>query len=356
MLTATTRSRDLITSYAEDMELFRTGVRKFWFVVLLAIVAVAPHAGAAIGGNYVPYILNQAAIAVIVALGLNLLLGSAGLVSLGHAGFLAVGAYVSGYLAGTIGLPFWMTITLSGVFTGLIGVIVGLPALRLKGIYLALSTLAFQFIVEHVIIHWESVTGGANGLAVASPELGTFAFDTDIRFYYLSAPIAILLGLGMANLMRSRFGRALIALRDSDVAAEAVGVNLARYKTLAFGVSAAYAGVAGSLYAHYLQYIGPDHFNILLSIEYLVMIIVGGPGSILGSVLGAVFITLLPEGIRFAEDALRGMSAGLILPDLRAMILGLLLVGVIAFEPEGLAGRWRKIKEYWTEWPFQKPS
>ncbi len=151
-----------------------------------------------------------------------------------------------------------MTVTISGLVTGLIGVVVGLPALRIKGLYLALATLAFYFITEHVISHWESMTGGANGMVVARPSLGDFAFDTDLSFYFIAAPIALFLGLGMANLLRSRFGRALVALRDSDVAAEAVGVNLARYKTLAFGLSAAYAGVAGSLIAHYLGYIGPS--------------------------------------------------------------------------------------------------
>ena len=156
----------------------------------------------------------------------------------------------------------------------------------------------------------------------------------------------------MANLQRSRIGRALVALRDSDVAAEAVGVNLARYKTLAFGVSAAYAGIAGSLLAHYLGYIGPDHFHVMLSIEYVVMIIVGGPGSILGAVLGAVFITSLPELTRFGQEGLRELYPALVLPDLSALVMGLVLIGFIAFEPEGLAGRWRKIREYWTTWPF----
>ena len=189
-------------------------------------------------------------------------------------------------------------------------------------------------------------------MIVPAPALGSFAFDTDLRFYYIAAPLALLLGLAMVNLQRSRFGRALVAIRDSDVAAEAVGVNLARYKTLAFGVSAAYAGVAGSLLAHYLGYIGPDHFTVMKSIEYVVMIIVGGPGSILGSLLGAIFVTWLPEVMRFGEEALRSFFPHLVFPDLRAIVMGLVLILFIAFEPEGLAGRWRKIREYWTTWPF----
>ncbi|MBI2503829.1 MAG: branched-chain amino acid ABC transporter permease [Candidatus Latescibacteria bacterium] len=346
--------RDLVISYDEDLQLFRTGVKRCWFGVLVVGLAAAPWAGAALGGNYAVYLLNLTGIAVIVALGLNLLIGSTGLVSLGHAAFLAVGAYTAGVLANRLGFPFWMTLTLSGIFTGGIGVIVGLPALRLKGLYLGLATLAFQFVTEHLILHWEGLTGGANGMAVPRPALGEFTFGTDLRFYYLTAPLALLLGLGIANLQRSRFGRALVAIRDSDVAAEAVGVDLARYKTLAFGVSAAYAGVAGSLFAHYLGYIGPDHFTVLLSVEYLTMVIMGGMGSILGSVLGAILATLLPEGLRLAEGALRQSYPSLVFPDLRALVMGLVLILFIVFEPEGLAGLWRRVREYWQEWPFSK--
>ncbi len=353
-MAATGKYRDLVTSYAEDLQLFRTNVRKFWFVLLLLGLVALPWAGSALGGNYYLYLINLTIIGIIVALGMNLLLGCAGLISLGHAAFVAVGAYTAAILAEKLGFPFWMTIAFSGIITGLIGVIVGLPALRIKGLYLALATLAFHFITEHVITHWESMTGGANGMMVPRPTLGDFEFDSDLSFYYIVAPIALLAGLGLANLLRSRFGRALIALRDSDVAAEAVGVNLARYKTLAFGLSAAYAGVAGSLLAHYLGYIGPDHFSIFLSVEYVVMVIVGGLGSILGAVLGAIFITLLPEGMRFVEEALRSAFPHMVFPDLRALIMGAVLIFFIAFEPEGLAGRWRKIREYWTTWPFSK--
>jgi len=349
---ASTKYRHMITSYAEDVALFRTGVRKLWFGLLLLALAVAPVAGTALGGNYVPYLLNMTGIAVIVALGLNLLTGSAGLVSLGHAAFLAIGAYTAGFLADRLGFPFWMTVTLAGAVTGVVGLVVGMPAMRLRGIYLALATLAFQMIVGHVSLRWESVTGGSNGMAVPPPALGGFAFDDPRRFYYITATLVVLLGLAMANLLRSRFGRALVAIRDSDVAAEAMGIHLARYKTLAFGISAAYTGVAGSLFAHFLGYIGPDHFTVLLSIEYLAMIVLGGRGSILGSVLGAAALTLLPEALRVGMDLLREVSPGLLLPDVRAFVVGLVLVLILVFEPEGLAGRWKKIQRYWRTWPF----
>jgi branched-chain amino acid transport system permease protein len=218
-----TKYRDLITSYEEDLRLFRTGVSKFWFAMLVVGLVALPWAGFELGGDYVLYLINMAVIATIVALGMNLLLGCAGLISLGHAAFVAVGAYTAAILANRLDFPFWMTVTLSGLITGGIGVVVGLPALRIKGMYLGLATLAFQFIAEHVIVHAEDLTGGSNGLMVPSPALGDFAFDTDLRFYYIAAPLTLLLGLAMANLRRSRFGRALVALRDSDVAAEAVG-------------------------------------------------------------------------------------------------------------------------------------
>jgi branched-chain amino acid transport system permease protein len=349
---AKTRYKHLITSYDEDAALFRTGVRRLWFAALLAGLALAPLVGSAIGGDYVPYLLNMAGIAVIVALGLNLLTGSAGLVSLGHAAFLAIGAYTAAFLATRVGFPFWMTVTIAGGVTGLVGLVVGLPALRLRGLYLALATLAFQMIVGHVALRWESVTGGPNGSVAPPPALGGFVFDDATRFYYITATLAVLLALGVANLMRSRFGRALVAIRDSDVAAEAMGVHLARYKTLAFGISAAYTGVAGSLFAHFLGYIGPDHFTVLQSIEYLAMIVLGGLGSILGSVLGAVVLTLLPEVLRLGLDLAREVSPGLLLPDLRAFVVGLVLILILIFEPEGLAGRWRKIQRYWRTWPF----
>ena len=189
-------------------------------------------------------------------------------------------------------------------------------------------------------------------MVVPRPELGNFQFDTDIRFYYLLMPFVVLMALGMMNLQRTRFGRALVAIRDSDVAAEAVGIHLAKYKTLAFGISAMYAGVAGAFFAHYLEYIGPDHFNILLSIEFIVMLIIGGRGSLLGAILGAIFMTLMPEGVRLVESIVQEVKPDLLFPDLRAMVTGLVFIFFIMFEPEGLAGRWRKIREYWGEWPF----
>jgi branched-chain amino acid transport system permease protein len=222
----------------------------------------------------------------------------------------------------------------------------------MKGIYLALATLAAQFIVEHIIVNWEDLTGGANGLTVTRPAIGSLAIDTDAEFYYLAAGLAVLLTFGIANIMRSRIGRALLAVRDSDVAAQAMGVSLARYKTLSFGISAGYAGIAGSLIAYYFGYISPDFFTITHSVEYIVMILIGGLGSIRGSILGALFVTFLPEGIDLLEGAYAEILPGLAHPDLRSFFLGLALILFIIFEPQGLAGWWQKIRRYWNTWPF----
>lgn len=346
------RHRKMITSYAEDMALFRTGVRRFWFGFLLVALAVLPWAGLALGGNYLPYLLNLLGISAIVAMGLNLLTGSTGLVSLGHAAFVATGAYTAAFLANRFGWPFLLILPVSAILTGGVGVVVGLPALRLKGIYLALATLAFQFIAVHILSHWQSVTGGTTGLALPAAAVGGFELDTPVRFFYVTAAAAVLLGLGIRNLQRSRLGRALLAIRDSEVAAEAMGVHLARYKTMVFGVSAAYAGLAGCLLAYFLRYIHPEYFTIQQSIEYLAMIILGGLGSILGSVLGAAIVTLLPEALRFVMDLLKEIDPGLVLPDLQQVIVGSILILVILFEPRGLAGRWQKIRRYWTSWPL----
>ena len=344
--------RDLISSYGEANQIFRTKTRKVWFAILIFLLAVAPWIGVSVGGNYVIYLMNLTAIWVIVALGLNFLAGVTGLFSIGHAGFFAVGAYTAGFLASRWSIPFVLTIPIAAMVAAAIGWVIGLPALRIKGHYLVIATLAFQLIVEFLILRAEPITGGANGLAVPAAGLGGIEFYSDIRFYYLVIPIVVLLALGMMNLMRSKFGRACIAIRECDVAAEAVGVNLARYKTMSFAISAAYAGIAGALFAHYLGYIGPDHFTVMYSIEFVVMIIVGGLGTILGAILGAAFITLLPEVLRTFEGYILTIYPDFIFADFRTFVVGLVLILFVLFEPKGIAELWRRLKDRWDTWPF----
>ncbi len=245
------------------------------------------------------------AIAVIGAIGLNLLIGYTGQISLGHGAFLAIGAYTSALLTGKLGFPFFLSLPLSGFMAAALGMIVGIPSSRLKGLYLALGTLAFSFIIEYVLFHWD-MTQGDLGMAVKPVGLGGHLIKTERQFFCLVSIVAALAIVCGKNLIRSKIGRSFIAIRDRDIAAEAMGIPLAKYKIMAFGVSSFYAGVAGCLTAHYNKWIVPGSFDISLSIAYVAMIIVGGLGSILGSVLGAILITGIPHGIVYLTDALKG--------------------------------------------------
>jgi branched-chain amino acid transport system permease protein len=303
--------------------------------------------------SYPVSILNLICIAVIGAVSLNLLTGVCGQISLGHGAFIGVGAYASAWLSAH-GVPFLMALPLAGAVTAMVGMFFGIPSLRLKGIYLAIATLAAQLILEYVFLHWESVTGGPYGTAVDSPEIFGLVLDTDRSMFYLILTCAVLSVLGAANIMRTRTGRAFVAVRDHYLSAEIVGVNLFALKLQAFGLSSFMAGIAGALWAHYTMYITPEPFGIGLSISYLAMIIIGGLGSVLGSVFGAVFITLLPEVLNAAAQNLAG-----VFPDVSTYFLamkegvfGLILVLFLIFEPEGLARRWRLIKAYWKLYPF----
>ena len=278
------------TSYIDEIKLFKERSTLAWFVVLLVILGFVPIVSRLLWGNYVIYLLNMTLIASVAAIGLNILTGWTGLISIGHAAFLAIGAYSSALLTKNLSMPFLLALPLSGIIAAAIGFAVGLPALRIKGIYLAIATLAFAVIVDHVILHWDSLTNGAEGLTVSKPVIFGFAFSTEIRFYYLATLVVIGLTFVAVNLRRSRIGRGLIAVRESDLAAEVMGINLAKYKTLSFAICAFYAGIAGSLYAHHISYIGTEDFTFFLSIEYLVIILVGGIGSIFGSILGAAFV------------------------------------------------------------------
>ncbi|MFW6324673.1 MAG: branched-chain amino acid ABC transporter permease, partial [Desulfovibrionales bacterium] len=216
------------------------------------------------------------------------------------------------------------------------------------------STLAAQLILEYVFLHWEGVTGGSTGMSVPSPEVFGLVLNTDTGMFYLILFIAVLSVLGVTNLVRTRSGRAFVAIRDFHLSAENVGINLFAYKLQAFAASSFLAGVAGGLWAYYTMYITPEQFGIGLSISYLAMIIIGGLGSVQGSIFGAVFITLLPEMLNAIADGFSGMypnlSASLL--ALREGIFGLVLVLFLIFEPEGLVHRWRLIKAYWKLYPF----
>lgn len=339
----------LKTRYAQDVDLFQHNGQRFWYAVLAVAVVVAPF-------FLDSFYLGELALVYIWAIagvGLMLLVGYTGQVSLGHAAFLALGAYSHSILLG-YGLPFLISAPIATAFTGLIGALVGIPALRMTGIYLAIATLAFERIVAHVIEHWESVTGGFRGMRVPDPTLFGVDLLDGTTFYFLCLVILVLSLLALMNLLRGPTGRSFIAVRDSEVSAQSMGINLARTKTLAFGLSAAFTGLAGCLMAHKAGYLAPDAFSIQTSIQLLLLVVVGGLGSIHGIVYGAIFVGFLPQLIAFARDVLPPVISQI--PGLEPGIFGLILVLFLIFEPEGLHGRWVKIRLFFDEFPLYRKA
>ena len=310
-------------------------------------------------GRYLIYLVNLSGIAIIGALGLNILTGYSGQLSLGHAAFIGIGAYTTAILPNYIPLTNFplslpLLLFLSGSTAAIIGIIGGLPAIRLKGLYLALATMAIYFVVNLFFLKVTSLTGGPAGIEVAPAQIFGFEISTDIHFFFLIFISVYLFTLFTRNLVRTKIGRAWIAIRDRDIAAEAIGISLVRYKLIAFALSSFYAGMAGSLFAYYMGYINPVNFEFLLSVEYLSMIIMGGLGSVLGSIYGALFITFLPEFIRILFTYLMGRS-----PELSVVIAlvqqgsyGVFIVLFLIFEPRGIDGIWRTIKIYFRMWPY----
>ncbi len=348
-MATTARCGDFRVSYESDSRIFPSPVGLVACLVFLALLALVPLGAT----SYQLDLLSRIGIAVIGAVGLNILTGFAGQISLGHAAFIAVGAYTAATLT-ALGLPVVVTIPGAGLASAAAGMVFGIPSLRLKGLYLAMATLAAHFIIEFVVIRWRSVTGGTSGIVVDTPALFGFAFGSAAKIFYLIFVLVIAAVLFARNLFRTRIGRALVAVRDKDISAEVMGIPLFRYKLLAFGVSSFYAGVAGALLAYQAGIITPENFPITVAIDYLAMIIIGGLGSVLGAVLGAIFMTLVPDLLRLAATALSGTYPALIglIVTFREAVFGLLIILFLIFEPDGMAARWRTIKAYWKLWPF----
>ncbi|MBI5440001.1 MAG: branched-chain amino acid ABC transporter permease [Deltaproteobacteria bacterium] len=345
------RSRTFCETYAEDLQLVRTIWARFWLGVLLAVLLGLPF----LGGAYPVYLANLSCIAIVGALGLNILTGFTGQISLGHSAFLALGAYTTALLAKRFGLPFWLLLPASGGVAAVAGIAVGLPCLRLKGLYLAMATMAFGVVVDHLVITWSSLTGGVRGLQVSPPDLFGHALEGDTKIYFFLVSVTAVMLVAAKNIVRTRVGRAFVAIRDRDVAAEALGVNLTAYKVLAFAIGSFYAGVAGGLYAYTLGYIQPEHFTFLLSVEYIAMNIVGGLGSVLGSVLGAVFIVCAPEAIKALAQALEAVLPSVLgqyNEEWNIAAFGLLIMLFLIFEPGGLNAIWGRVRVGFRNWPF----
>ena len=343
------------TSYAADMALYPLPIAK-WAVAAFAglFIVIAPLAL----GEYYISILNLILIAVVGALGLNILVGYTGQISIGHGAFMSVGAYTAANLVTHLHAPFWITIPAGGLMAALIGAVVGIPSLRIKGIYLAIATLAAQLIIEWTINHVPAISGGAQAsIEVPRPSLFGISFSTQGSLYFFLLFFAVLAIVATLNLVRSRIGRAFVAVRDQDIAAEIIGINIYRYKLLAFAISSFYAGVCGVLYTYYFGIANYEQFQLIVSIDYLAMIIIGGLGSVLGSIFGAIFVTLLPIAIRiFMEDvgSLFFTTAEManVISGLRLGVFGGLIIFFLIVEPEGLNRLWRNIRSYFRVWPF----
>jgi branched-chain amino acid transport system permease protein len=283
-----------------------------------------------------------------------LLTGFTGQISLGHAAFVGVGGYTTAVLITQLNFSFWLALPFAGLVAAVAGLIIGIPSLRVKGLYLCMATLAAQFIFEFIFIHWESVTQGIRGINVPAPTFFGFALNTEKRFYYLTVVVVILAVAFARNLVRSRVGRAFVAIRDRDLAAEIIGISLFRYKLTAFAISSFYAGVAGALWVSFMRIVTPDHFPFHLSIQYLAMVIVGGLGSILGSIFGAVFMIVTPEVLNVVSSALNETIPGMgqLFIPMKEVVFGGLIVLFLIFEPLGLAEIWRRIKAFFLLWPF----
>src|SRR5512140_768497 len=312
------------TDYGQDIRLAKHGGQVFWYGALLLVLLAAPWL-------FAEYWLAQLTLVLIysiVGLGLMLLAGFTGLFSLGHAAFLGVGAYTQAVLT-NLGLPFPVALLAAGLLSAAVGVVVGLPALRVKGIYLGIATLAFGFIVEEVLARWESVTGGNSGMRIAKPAAFGWEITSATGFYFLCLIIAVLATLAILNLLRSPTGRAFVAIRDSEISAQSMGIHLARYKTLSFALSAAVAGIGGALYAHNLSFISPDQFSILQSVDLLLMVVIGGLGSVHGAFLGALFLISMPQLIAVTKDYLPPVVGQA--PGLQGVVYGVVLVAFVLF-------------------------
>jgi len=337
-------------SYAADEALFDTRTQWAWLAALGVLLVAFPF----VASEYWLYLACLVAINVASATGLNVLTGFTGLVSLGQAAFMGLGAYTVAVLEARWGTPALFNLFAGGVVAMAGGAVVGIPSLRVKGLYLAIATIAASFIAHFLFANWTSVTGGTAGLSVPPASVFGVSLDTSFRIYWLIVPVTVLLIAGAANLFRTRIGRAFIAIRDRDISAEVLGIPLLRYKLLSFGLSSFYAGVAGGLWAYFFRVVTPESFPLIMSIFFLAAIIVGGMGTILGGILGAIFMTMVPEVLKLIVGWLPlGENATLVLSPVRTIVFGALIVGFLIFEPHGLAEIWRRIRRFFHLYPFR---
>ncbi len=338
-------------NYAEDMAIIRTRHQWALLAIFLIILFTAPLYLA----NYWLGVVNLMGITIIAATGLNILIGYCGQLSIGHAGFMAVGAYTSAILTSRLGVPFPLALIAAGFTAGLIGMVFGIPSLRVKGFYLAISTIAGQLIILWVINHWTSLTGGFNGMNVPSMSIGGLKLRSESSQFYFIMSTVVLVIFFAKNIARTRIGRAFLAIRDNDLAAEVMGINLFRYKLLAFFIGCFFAGIAGSLLAHWTRFVSTENFTFSNSILYVGMIIIGGLGTSIGPIFGAIFIRVLEVLVSHLSPALQAAFPhwpGGFTTGISPALFGLAIILFLVLEPRGLAHRWTLFKAAYRLWPF----
>ncbi|WP_428249543.1 branched-chain amino acid ABC transporter permease [Ferrovibrio sp.] len=336
--------------YRSEEQLWDSTTKKVWFAGLLVALLFMPL----LMSDYLVAMACIVGIHLVATLGLNITTGNAGQISLSHAAFMGLGCYSVAWL-GKFGVPFFIALPLAGGVAALAGILVGIPSLRIKGLYLAIATLAAHFILSFIYREWISVTGGVGGIDIPRPGVFDWKIRGDRQVYYLILACVLILGLAAANLGRTYVGRAFIAVRDRDISAEILGVSLFRYKLLAFSLGSFYAGVAGALMGYFYGAVTPAFFEFNLAVFYLAAIILGGLGSVLGSVLGAVFMTFVPELLRLLVNSVTAYlpaASGMLLP-LGQVVFGLLIIIFLVFEPHGLAEIWSRIRRTYEIWPFK---
>lgn len=347
---ATNASGYFKTRYGFELGFWETPFRRFWVVVGLCLLVGFPFT---VSGFWIG-VANLAAIAAIGALALNLLTGYTGQLSLGHSGFLAAGSFTVGILVGQWNLPFWITLPAAVVVGMAVGVLVGVPALRLRGIYLSISTLAAYFVILSFAIEYQSKFGGSSGVLVPAPEIGPWVLRGERNWYFVLMALVAGATLLTLNLNRSHIARAWLTIRERELAASALGINVPLYKVMSFVISTAMTAFAGALSAYYTAFVSAEAFTFLVTIEYLAMILIGGLGSVLGALLGAVFVTVLPFLVERAVEVLSLPAT--FKTHLFAVQIGLfavLMLGFLMFEPRGLARIWGRMRSYFELWPFK---
>jgi branched-chain amino acid transport system permease protein len=337
-------------NYAEDMAIIKTKSQWGMLSAFAALLLACPL----FVSDRMLTVLTMIAIAVISVHGLNILTGYCGQISMGHVGFMAVGAYVSAILTAKLGWPFWIALPCAGMAAGIAGLVFGLPSLKIRGFYLVMATVAAAFIIIWLILQLRSLTGGADGMPVPKPQLGSFVFSSKASYYYLVMVIAALGTYCAVNITRTRAGRAFVAIRDNDLAAEVMGINLWSYKLQAFFIGCVYAGIAGALLVHYYGFASVDQFPFMDSVWYVGMLIVGGMGSVTGAILGAVALKLLDELVTMMGPVMSAAVAAQAAAALALIIRGLIIIVFLIFESRGLIHMWAMIKAYFRLWPFSR--